>query len=96
MSETTALDASDQKDGPPIGRVLDEFELHLFEEIAFISTTVSELVANELRLMHLFLTRSGWDISRQMIGPSETYFYRKDGQFFICEHEAIDYELYGA
>ena len=50
----------------------------------------------ELLLMrNEFLRKSGWEITREQIGPTHSYFYQKFGELLICEHDAIDREING-
>ena len=49
-----------------------------------------------LQMRNRFLKLSGWEITREKIGPTHSYFYQKYGEIFICEHEAIDREVNGA
>ena len=50
----------------------------------------------ELLLMrNEFLKKSGWEITREKIGPTHSYFYQKFGDLLICEHDAIDREING-
>jgi len=47
-----------------------------------------------LKLKNEWLKMSGWDIQCERIGPTDTYFYRKNDQMLICEDEAIDTEIH--
>lgn len=77
-------------------RDLDDIDSMILNQIDNTDEVISALSAQLLKMRHNFLRKNGWDISCEMIGPSETCFYVKDGEQFICEHDAIDYELYGA
>jgi hypothetical protein len=61
----------------------------LDEEIRVKSTKL-------LFLKNDFLRRSGWEITRELVGPTDSYFYSKFGELFVCEDEAIDREINGA
>jgi len=37
---------------------------------------------------------NGWEVEEHLVGPTTTKIYRKWGEVFICEHEAIDAEIH--
>lgn len=65
-------------------------------EINRLDNEVAEIGARLLEMRHRYLLSSGWQIQPERIGPTITYFYRKDNQLFLCEHDAMDYEFHGA
>jgi hypothetical protein len=77
-------------------RYLDDIDSMILTQINNTDEVISALSAQLLEMRHSLLRKNGWDITCEMIGPSETCFYVKNGHQFICEHEAIDHELYGA
>jgi len=77
-------------------RELDDIDSMILNQIDNTDEVISALSAQVLKMRHNFLRKNGWDISCEMISCSETCFYRKNDEMFICEHDAIDYELYGA
>ena len=41
-----------------------------------------------------WLKMNGWEVEEHLVGPTTTKIYRKWGEVFICEHEAIDAEIH--
>lgn len=65
----------------------------LLEEIFELDEKIRADSERVLDMRNDFLRKNGWSVESELIGPSITYFYRKDDQLFICEHEAIDREI---
>ena len=97
--ETTTPKASSDVGGlvePLVMRELDDLDSMMLNMIDNTDEVISALSHLLLKIRNKFLKKNGWDITAERIGPTDTYFYRKGDQLFICEHEAIDYELYGS
>ena len=48
-----------------------------------------------LSLRNNWLKGKGWEVTGPEDGFWDSFFYQKNGKIFMCEHEAIDYELHG-
>lgn len=72
----------------------DIFLTGLLSEIAAVESSVRQQSRELLLLKNRFLSESGWEVSSEIIGPTESYFYRKDSVTYICEDDAIEQELH--
>ena len=67
---------------------MNKEELYL-DKIDRLEDEARSLQIRALGLKHAVLSGRGWGISKELIGLSYTYFYRKGKTLHICEDEAI-------
>jgi len=76
-------------------RELSALEHDWLAEVDRIDRKIIGLSNKTLTMRNTFLIGRDWDITSEKIGPTLTYYYKKDEKMFIDVHEAMDYELYG-
>jgi hypothetical protein len=76
-------------------REINKGDKVLLDRIDRLDETISSLRETAFKAKLEFLTRNGFDISSENTGGYQYYFYEKDDEFFICEDDAIEYDLYG-
>ena len=82
-------------------RDVSDYEKYALEEIDRFDANARDLSQKALNVRNDFLRSCGWDVSSVKTNVhnefiDETFVYEKDDELFLCERDAIDYELYGA
>lgn len=86
---------NDKEIEQPVMREINKAEKTLLDRIDRVEETISDLSKVAFQAKIKFLERNGFDITSEAFEGIRSYFYKKDDEFFMCEDDAIEYELYG-